>query len=71
MCSFSAGQSGALSSNGGSDVSVAALAVLFVLTLCVNIALIVAVVVLVVMLKRKQTFSKRIHAHLNTSFLLT
>ena len=58
MCSHSAGQSGALSSNGRSDVSVVALAVLFALALCVIIALIVIVVVLVVMLKRKQTFSK-------------
>ena len=50
--------SGALSSNGRSDVSVVALAVLFALALCVIIALIVAVVVLVVILKRIQTFSK-------------
>ena len=58
VVSLSTAQSGAQVSDGGSDASVAALAVLFALALLVIIALIVAVVVLVVMLKRKQTFSK-------------
>ena len=56
--SLSAAESGAQTSSGRSDASVAALAVLFALALLVIIALIVAVVVLVVMLKRKQTLSK-------------
>ena len=58
MCSLSVAQLGAQSSNGRSDVSVVALAVLFALALCVIIALSLTVVVLVVMLKRKQSFSK-------------
>ena len=58
MLSLSTAQSGVQISCGGSDASVAALAVLFALALLVIIALIVAVVVLVVMLKRKQTLSK-------------
>ena len=58
VLSLSTAQSGAQTSGGGSDASVAALAVLFALALLVIIALIVAVVVLVVMLKRKETFSK-------------
>ena len=58
MFSHSTAQSGAQTSSGRCDASVAALVVLFALALLVIIALIVTVVVLVVMLKRKQTFSK-------------
>ena len=56
--SLSTAQSGAQTSSGWPDASVAAPTVLFALALLMIIALIVAVAVLVVMLKRKQTFSK-------------
>ena len=58
MFSLSTAQLGAQTSSVGSDVFVAAVAVLLALALFVITALVVAVVVLVVMLRRKQTFSK-------------